>query len=117
VHWVKPVAIAFTRAASMAGQPVTTDWGGEFEAAGLGGDHGGKWETSLMMALDPATVDLGELERRPEYVGVASGASAVESTIEQGRAWIDACAAALAREARWLVEHYPSLPPRHNHRR
>src|SRR5690606_23237282 len=28
VHWTKPVGIAFARATTMAGHPVTIDWGG-----------------------------------------------------------------------------------------
>ena len=96
----------------MAGQAVTVDCGGEFDAAGLSGDHAGKWETSLMMAVDPAMVDLGEIERNPDYKGVGAGTDAIESTAEQGKAWIEACAAAIAEEARWLVENYPKLPDR-----
>ena len=42
VHWARPVAKAFSRVTGMAGHPVTTDWGGEFDAAGLSGDHAGK---------------------------------------------------------------------------
>lgn len=117
VHWARPVAIAFARATRMAGQPVSVDWGGEGDAAGLNGDHGGRWETSHMMAAVPGCVDLTELERNPEYKGVGSGADAVESTREQGEAWVQTCAAAIATEARWLIDHYPDLPPRHRHTR
>lgn len=117
VHWVRPVAITFARASRMAGSPVTVDFGGEFEAAGLDGDHGGLWETSLMMAADPACVDLDQLRDRPAYLGVASGKDAVDATIEQGQAWAEQCADAIAGEARWLVDHHPEQPPRHRHRR
>jgi len=117
IHFAEPVAIAFSRAAAMAGRPVTTDWSSEFEAAGLIGDHGGKWETSHMMAISPDAVDLGELERQPEYVDLGAERNAAEATREQGEAWIDQCAEAIAREARWLVEHWPKLPDRHRHRR
>lgn len=117
VHFIRPVAIAFARATQMAGLPVTVDWGQETEAAGIKGDHGGLYETSVMMATCPDSVDLQELQRHPELVGVANGADAVNSTLEQGRQWIEAGAQALAQEARWLVEHYPSQPPRHQHRR
>lgn len=115
VHWAKPVAVAFARASSMAGQAVTVDVGGEFDAAGLDGDHGGKWETSLMQAMVPETVDLAELDRHPELCGRAHGADAVDATAEQGEAWAEACAEAIAAEARWLVENYPQLPKRHGH--
>ena len=117
VHWARPVAITFARASRMAGQQVTVDWGGEYDAAGLEGDHGGKWETSFMMAADPAMVDLGEIERNADYKGVGANANAVEAAREQGEQWADACAEAVAREARWLVDNYPELPKRHAHRR
>lgn len=117
IHWARPVAITFARASTMANQPVNIDFGGEFDAAGLRGDHGGKWETSLMMAVDTAMVDLAEIERHPEYRGVGAGLDAVQSTREQGLAWVRACADAIATEARWLVDHHPQQPPRHGHGR
>ena len=40
VHWAKPVAITFARASRMAGQLVTLDWGGEYDAEDLCGDPG-----------------------------------------------------------------------------
>ena len=114
VHWSRPVALAFTRATIMAGRAVTTDWGGEGDAVGLKADHGGRWETSLMMALAPGTVDLGEDEGAR---GAGCNPNYVESTREKGANWAEACAEGIAREARWLVEHYPNLPPRHQHLR
>ncbi|MFZ4696011.1 MAG: creatininase family protein [Verrucomicrobiia bacterium] len=117
VHWSRPVAIAFTRATMMARRVVTTDWGGEGDAAGLRVDHGGKWETSLMMALEPTSVDLAEIARPPGFRGVGCNPNAVESTCEQGAEWTQACASAISAEAQWLVEHYPELPPRHHHTR
>lgn len=118
IHWAKPVGVAFARATTMAGHPITLDWGGEFEAAGLSGDHAGKWETSLMLASVPTTVDLSELTRHPDYLGVQSGRDAPESSREQGEAWAEACALGIAQEARWLIENYPKQPPaRHGHRR
>ena len=91
--------------------------GGEFDAAGLQGDHGGKWETSHMMAVDPSSVDLSEIEKHPAYRGTGAGADAVGSAREQGEAWVKACAEAIGREARWLVDNYPELPERHRHKR
>lgn len=113
IHWARPVAITFARATRMAGLPVTVDFGGEYDAAGLRGDHGGKWETSLMMAIDPNTVNLGEIERHSEYQGVGCGSDAVESTRQQGQVWLDTCATAIAKEARWLIDNYPQCPLRH----
>ena len=117
VHFIRPACVTFSRATLMAGRPVTTDWSLQGEAAGLDGDHGGKWETSLDLAAEPSSVDLGELQRVPDALGVGSGRNAVESTLDQGRAWAEACAEAISKEARWLVENHPKLPPRHNHRR
>jgi creatinine amidohydrolase len=111
VHWAKPVAIAFARAAWMAQQPVNLDCGGEFNAAGLTVmDHGGKWETSLTMAIEPDTVDLDELRRRKVYQAVGCGQDALESSAEQGKQWVEACAIGISRDARWLVENHPELP-------
>ena len=110
INWARPVAHTFVRASRMAGQPVTVLCGGEFDAAGLRGDHGGKWETSLMMTARPGTVDLGQIESNPDYLGVGAGVDAVESSPEQGEAWVDACAAAIAKEARRLVERHPDMP-------
>lgn len=117
IHWARPVALTFTRASQMAGQPVTTDWSGEFDASGLDGDHGGKWETSHMMAAAPGSVDLTEFDRHPDYIGLGCGRNAIEASKEQGEKWSDQCAADIAREARWLVDNYPDLPIRHRHRR
>ena len=110
VHWARPTAVAFIRASQMARQPVNVWFGGEFDAAGLSGDHGGRWETSMAQAIDPAMVDLGELDRNPQYKGVGCNLNAPEATAEQGRAWIDQCAEGIAREARRLVEVWPDTP-------
>lgn len=113
IFWARPVAIAFARAAQMAGQPVNVDCGGEYDAAGLKfGDHGGKWETSITMAIEPQSVDLDELRNREEFRSVGCGEDALESTAEQGKEWIETCATAIARDARWLVDHHPDLPER-----
>lgn len=112
IYWAKPVAIAFARASWMAGAAVNVDYGSEFHPAELLGDHGGNWETSLMLALDAPSVDLDELRRRKDYQFIGCGADALESTAEQGAEWLDQCARAIALEARWLVDHHPELPPR-----
>jgi hypothetical protein len=117
IHFVRPVAVAFTRATKMAGQIVTTSWGSEIDFVGYGGDHAGQWETSLMIAVEPTSVSLDELQRKPEYIGVGAGKNAVNSSVQQGEEWLQACAEVLAEEARSLVENYPHLPRHHNHRR
>lgn len=112
IYWAKPVAMAFNRASWMGGQAVNVDCGGEFDAAGIDlGDHAGKWETSLTMAIDPATVDLDELARREKDQFLGCGEDALASTAEQGAQWIEQCAKAIARDARWLIDNHPSQPP------
>lgn len=117
IHFLRPVAIAFVRAMQMAGSPISIDWGGEGEAADLRADHGGRWETSLMMAINSPSVDLNCLDVNPEYKGVGSNPNAAESTGEQGEDWLCACAEGIAREARWMVEYHPALTPRCHHLR
>jgi creatinine amidohydrolase len=117
VNFGKPAAVAFSRSRQMAGHPVTIDWGGEGDAAGLRADHAGRWETSLMLALEPNSVDMGQLEQHPDYVGVGSNPNAIEANRAQGEEWVDACTTAIAAEVRWLVDNYPQLPTRHGHLR
>ena len=116
VHWIRPVAMAFTRASKAAGALVTTDWANAHEVAGQKGDHAGKGETSTMMAVDPDLVDLSELT---EVAGgaVGCGAGAAEACAAGGDDWLKSCAAGIAEEARWLVDNYPALPERHAHHR
>jgi len=117
IHFIRPVAVAFARATQMAGYPVTTDFGGEWDPAGLHADHGGPIETSAMMSIDDTLVDMETLKRQPEYIGVGAGPDAVNASKEKGDQWLEACAVGLAREAQWLVENYPELPERHHHLR
>lgn len=115
IHFVRPVAVAFTRATRMAGRIVTTTWANETDLVAHGGDHAGRWETSLLMAVDPASVDLQELKDRPNYRGVGADKNAVESTPQLGAQWLADCAAALAEDAKRLVEAYPIPPLCHSH--
>jgi creatinine amidohydrolase len=117
VHFVRPVAVAFGRATQMLGLPVTVDFGLEADLGNTPSDHAGVFETSMMMAANPASVDLDELKRQPHMVGVGAGANAVEASLEKGQMWLESCARAMAAEARWLVEHFPQQPPRHKHKR
>jgi creatinine amidohydrolase len=65
------------------------------------GDHGGKWETSLLMALVPDAVELQDLRDAGEFVGC--GKNAIDSTVAEGEAWAGKIAAALARKGRELL--------------
>ena len=94
----------------MAGQVVTVACGNEYDAANLRGDHGGCWETSLMMALEGDLVNLRLIEENSQYGGVGAEADATEASREQGEAWVRACVAAITRETRSLMEAYPNLP-------
>ncbi|MHC4873561.1 MAG: creatininase family protein [Planctomycetota bacterium] len=80
-------------------------------------NHGGKWETSHMLAVDEKMVDLAQITEHPELKGVGAGVDAVDATREQGEAWVKQCAEAIAGEARWLADNYPEIPPHHRHRR
>ena len=53
--------------------------------AGYMGDHGGPWETSLLMALLPGFTDLSKLEGEPPFQGV-SGNPRDDSSAEKGEA-------------------------------
>ena len=117
IHFVRPVAVAFTRATRMSGRIVTTSWATEADLVPHEGDHAGRWETSLLMAVDVACVDLEELVFRPEYKGVGAGKNAVESTAELGGQWLEECGAALAEEAQRQVVEYPAPPLCHSHTR
>jgi creatinine amidohydrolase len=66
------------------------------------GDHGGKWETSLMMSVDADSVDLDELRRADEFVGC--GKNALDSSVEQGDEWAADVVHALIDRARGMVE-------------
>lgn len=52
------------------------------------GDHAGKWETSLLMALYPEGVDLEKLPEPGELVG--AGSNAYDASVEYGQAGVDA---------------------------
>ncbi len=65
------------------------------------GDHGGKWETSLMMSVDESSVDLESLRNADEFVGC--GADALESSRAQGDEWAAAIVEALSAKARTLA--------------
>lgn len=117
IHFARPVAVAFARATAMAGVPVNLDFGVDADLAGHPGDHAGVFETSLMLAANRELVDMNSLRERPELVGVAAGADAVDSSPEQGERWLESCAQAMAAEARWLIDHHPRQPDRHRHRR
>lgn len=65
------------------------------------GDHAGKWETSLLMALLPGRVDLAPLARAGEFVGC--GNDALDSSVEEGELWAEQIVSALVRKAHSLL--------------
>jgi creatinine amidohydrolase len=67
------------------------------------GDHGGPFETSLLMALIPQLVDLSQLEGDPPYQGV-TGNPRDDSSAERGEALSEVMADRLSRLARRMPE-------------
>ncbi len=67
--------------------------------AGYMGDHGGPWETSILMALIPELVALSQLEGDPPFQGV-SGDPKSDSTVEKGERVSEVMADRLAKLAR-----------------
>ncbi|MBD3175355.1 MAG: hypothetical protein GF320_09245 [Armatimonadia bacterium] len=72
--------------------------------AGYTGDHGGVFETSLMMHLHPELVDLARLTGDPPYQGIGGGDAKRESSAEYGKELSDVMVARLAT----LATHMPS---------
>lgn len=68
------------------------------------GDHAGKWETSLLMALLPDEVDLQALSDEGEFIGC--GRDALESTAEEGEYWARRIVAALIAKGRDLLPEF-----------
>ena len=70
------------------------------------GDHGGGWETSLLMALHPETVDLDLLPPEPEKVVGADGPiPPQDASAEFGREILDAVAETAVAEVRHRLEN------------
>ena len=68
--------------------------------AGYLGDHGGPFETSLMMELIPELVDLSRLEGDPPYQGIGMGDARRESSRELGSRLCEVMVGRLAELAR-----------------
>ena len=73
---------------------------------GYRGDHAGKWETSLLMALEPGLTDLSRLpqDRSIRPVGVG-GEDPREATDEFGKAGVAAVVERMAKRAQNLLEN------------
>ena len=76
---------------------------GQFEPCG---DHAGKWETSLMMYLDPGMQDLSTLpeDRSVSPIG-ASNNGVQDANAAFGRQATEAIVAAVAERVRGFLEH------------
>jgi creatinine amidohydrolase len=69
-------------------------------------DHGGAWETSHMMALNPETVDLEALPSRGEYiVGTAWDADPHDATAAFGNETLDCAVEIAVKEVRHRLEN------------
>lgn len=66
---------------------------------GYTGDHGGAFETSLMMELMPELVDINQLEGDPPYKGIGGGDARRDSNRELGARFADTIVERLARLA------------------
>jgi creatinine amidohydrolase/Fe(II)-dependent formamide hydrolase-like protein len=69
------------------------------------GDHAGKWETSLMMAVDAATVDLSELPDREAGPPLGAGPNCYDATAEFGEMGIRAVVEKVTEQVRLRLEH------------
>lgn len=70
------------------------------------GDHAGKWETSLLMYLDPGMQDLSLLpaDRSARLVGVSAN-GVQDSNAEFGRQAVEAIVAAVGERVREFLQH------------
>lgn len=71
------------------------------------GDHAGKWETSLLMALRPDCVDLEHLPTDPDVPLVGATQTATNdprgANLQEGQAGVEAVVGAITREAHRLL--------------
>jgi len=84
-----------------------------FPGDGADGDHAGKVETSLLLALEPEGVDMERLPPDPEFPCFALGRDAAESDREAGERMAADVVAWLGRKQRELRAAYdPERPSR-----
>lgn len=84
-----------------------------FPGDGADGDHAGKVETSLLLALEPECVDLARLPARVEKPCFALGADAREASPEAGAAMVEGIVDGLGGVlARLLADWDPGRPSR-----
>lgn len=70
------------------------------------GDHAGKWETSLLMHLDPGMQDISELDHGPDENPIgASGNGIEESTAEFGQEATEAIVEVVKTKVTYLLEN------------
>jgi creatinine amidohydrolase len=67
------------------------------------GDHAGPWETSLMMAVCPESVDLGRLDPAPEVRPVGCTSDPRTATLDFGREWAARIAECLVQKGNQLL--------------
>lgn len=84
-----------------------------------GGDHAGKVETSLMLAVDPACTDLTRLPAEEEAVAGglhpwAMGRDAYRASLRTGERMVEDEVAFLGAKAGELLVEYDRLQPRHD---
>jgi len=69
------------------------------------GDHAGKWETSLMMALERDLVDLDEMPQPPPERPLGAGRNAYDASVEFGEAGIAAVVERVLEQVRPRLEN------------
>ena len=77
------------------------------QLGGRVGDHAGKWETSVMMALQPELVDISQLPPGDdgELVGIM-GEDPKQSTMQFGQRAVDAIVKGMIEKGDWLLDRY-----------
>ena len=66
-------------------------------------DHAGRFETGVMMALEPDLVDLGTLSEEESILTGISGPDPREGSAQLGEAFLDAAVDGLVRRSQLLL--------------
>ncbi len=87
---LKELAEKLNEAAETPRVLATNDWENAREQFDWAGDHAGKWETNILMAMHPEKVDMDELPRRPAKLTASGGIDPRgESSEKQGKQCLD----------------------------
>ena len=70
------------------------------------GDHAAKWETSLMMALHPESVDMSCLPAEGDLLAIGGIDPRTEASVEYGERGVELVAEQMARRVKELLARY-----------